>query len=139
MSIFKQFETNQQKEVDGISITYAPNADGSIPTFIVARIGPNNIEFAKAIERETRPYQRLIDQKMLPKETDLAIGRKVFCSTVLKGWSNIQNNDGTEIKFNQESAIFLMEKLPDLYADLRMQAVDASNYKDAEMEAVTKN
>lgn len=139
MSLFKQFETNRKKEQDGIEITYAPNADGSIPTFILARIGPSNVEFQKAIERETRPYQRLIDAKQLPKEKDLEIGLRVFCTTILKGWRNVQNRDGSLLEFNLQNAMFLMESLPDLYSDLRTQAVDASNYKDIEMENATKN
>ena len=39
MSLFDQFETDTAKEIEGVPVKYAPNKDGTVPTFFLSRMG----------------------------------------------------------------------------------------------------
>ena len=54
--LFKQFKTNSTKEVEGVEIEFpeAQNDDGTVPTFVISRMGKSN----KAQEKPT--WQRAI-------------------------------------------------------------------------------
>ena len=45
MSLYKQFATNSEKEMEGVEVqmTEAENEDGSIPTFVVSRIDRKSV------------------------------------------------------------------------------------------------
>src|ERR1700733_13954310 len=133
MSLYKQFKTNLDKEQSGIEVKYGANEDGSIPTFTVSRLGASNRVYAKAIERASRPHRRMIQLGQLDTETDFTLTLEVFVDTILKGWENVFNEDGTKLEYSRGNALGLMRALPDLYTDLRTQASDASNFRDAEM------
>lgn len=138
-SLFERFEIDPKKADEGISITYPPNKDGSIPTFIVLHRGPGNQRYRAALEREQQQYRRLMDLNILDDATNLLIMQRVFCSTVLKGWSNVQNRDGTSISFSETNALALFKKLPDLYYDLAKESGELSAFLLGAQENDAKN
>lgn len=139
MSIFNQFETNNTKEIEGVEVEYAPNADGSIPTFIICRMGKANKRYSKALEAATRPYRRQMELGTLDNATADRIFIGVFCDTILKGWKNIKNRDGSEIAFSKQAAVELFAKLPELYDDLQERAKSAALFRDEGIEDDAKN
>ncbi len=54
--LFKQFKTNSAKETEGVEIEFpeAQNDDGTVPTFIISRMGKSN----KAYSPRCRPRDR---------------------------------------------------------------------------------
>src|SRR3954469_12243509 len=118
MSLHKQFKTDEKKETEGIEVTYGPNDDKTIPTFRVARRGPSNQRYVKALERESAPYRRMLELGTLDSTVQAKIMRRVFCSSVLLNWDNVQDQKGKVIPFNFENAVKLFEELPELYDDL---------------------
>jgi len=139
--LFKQFKTNATKEVEGVEIefTEATNDDGSIPTFIISRMGKSNKAYAKALEASTRPYRRQVELGTLKNEVAEGLFLNVFVDNVLKGWKNVLDEEGNEIAYSKEAAISLMTALPDVYERLQEEAKLASNFRDFSLEAEAKN
>lgn len=139
--LHKQFKTNSTKEIEGVEIEFpeAENEDKSIPTFILSRMGASNKAYSKALDASTRPYRRQVQLGTLKNELAEELFKEVFVSTVLKGWKNIQKEDGTPLEFNKTNAIALMNELPDVYERLQAEAKEASNFRDFALEAEAKN
>jgi hypothetical protein len=138
-SLFKQFQTDSKKEQEGVEVTYAPNDDGTIPTFIITRLGQSNQRYAKALETATAPYRRLIDIGALDKKRERTILVDVFCSSVLLGWRDVQDTEGKLIPFNYANAKMLFETLPELYLDLAEHAAKFTTFRAETRENDAKN
>jgi hypothetical protein len=139
MSVFQQFKMDPNKETNGVPYFLAPNKDKSVPTFVLARASKTNKDYQKMLRERTAPYQRQIDLKTFDGEQAESIYMEVFIQTILKGWSNVQNEGGTDIPFTMETAKKLFEDLPDLYDELNLAANDASRYRVGVQEAEAKN
>lgn len=131
-SLFDQFETNAAKEANGVEVEFAPNRDGTVPTFIVAATSKANTKYAKALNKATKPYRRNMDA--MADEHAEAIYKDVFVKTVLKGWRNVQDRDGNQISFSVENALALFEKLPRLYDELVQRAGSIELFREAQRE-----
>jgi hypothetical protein len=138
-SLFKQFKTDLKKEQEGIPVTYAANEDGSLPTFHVKRRGPTNPQWAKALERESAPYRRLLELGTLDSKIADRIMLRVFCSSVLTGWENVQDKDNKALPYTFENAIQLFTELPELYLDLSEQAGKLAGFRIETQESDAKN
>ena len=139
MSLFAQFKTDERKEVEGVPVQYAPNGDGTIPTFFLSRMGKTNKKYTKELNRATKPFSRQLQTDTLPPEQAESIFMGVFVKTVLKGWANVRDEDGNELAFTVENATALFKKLPDLYDDLTEQAKSAALFREADIEADAGN
>jgi hypothetical protein len=139
--LFRNYKTDADKESTGIEVPFpdAQNDDGTIPTFILARMGGSNAAYQKALEAATRPHRRQIALNALKEEiaNELLLG--VFATTVLLGWRNVQDAKGGDLIYGRKEAVELMKTLPDLYARLRDEATVAANYRDESLEAQAKN
>lgn len=146
MSLSKQFKTDADKETNGIRVEYAPNADGTIPTFVISRASRGNKRYLAALERHTKPHRAAIDRKVLPAEVAENVFRQVFIDGVLQTWENVPKSDVSGnpeaegyAEFNSANANSLFARLPDLYQDLNERSADASNFRDAALEEDGKN
>lgn len=139
MSLHKQFKSDEKKENEGIDITYGPNDDKTIPTFRILRRGPSNQRYVKTLENESKPYRRLLELGALDNKIQEKIMRRVFCSSILMGWENVQDEKGKIIPFNFENAVQLFEELPELYYDLSEQAGKLSSFRAETLESDAKN
>ena len=141
MSLYKQFATNTDKEIEGIEVqmTEAENEDGSIPTFVVSRMGKSNKRYSKALEAATRPYRRQIELGTMNNDKAEEIFMGVFVDTVLKGWKNVRDENGAELPFNKQNAVKLLTDLPDVYDRLQEEAKLSANFRDAALEEEVKN
>lgn len=139
--LFKQFKTNSDKETAGVEIEFpeAQNDDGTIPTFIISRMGKSNKAYAKTLEAATRPYRRQVELGTMKNEVAEALFMSVFVDTILKGWKNVQDEKGVEILFSKESAIQLMQMLPDVYDRLQEEAKMSANFRDSALDEEAKN
>jgi len=141
MSLKSAFKTDALKENEGVEIPFpmAENEDGTIPTFLVSRMGKNNKAYQKSLEVITRPYRRQLDTGTIKPDVSRKIFMEVFCDSILKGWSNVRNEDGSEIVFSKAAAIELMEELPDLYDVLVYESQELANFRQAALENEAKN
>ena len=141
MSLYKQFATNTDKEIEGIEVqmTEAENEDGSIPTFVVSRMGKSNKRYSKALEAATRPYRRQIELGTMNNDKAEEIFMGVFVDTVLKGWKNVRDESGAELPYNKQSATKLFKDLPEVYERLQEEAKLSANFRDAALEEEVKN
>lgn len=146
MSLRAQYGTDVAKEVNGVEVEYGQNADGSIPTFIISRMGKANKRYTKALERATKPYRRQIELNTMPEAQAEKLFLEVFVSTVVLGWRNVEmadvsgsDSDEGLAEFNVENAIALFTALPELYEDLQEKAKSASMFREAALEDEAKN
>ena len=139
MSLFDQFETDSAKEIEGVPVKYAPNKDGTVPTFFLSRMGKANKKYSKALDKATKPYARQMQLGTLDEATAEELFRGVFVKTVLKGWENVRGKDGEDLAFTPENASDLFKKLPDLYDDLQEKARSAALFREEVTEADAGN
>lgn len=137
--LHKNYTMDHTKEQNGVRIEFQVNDDNSVPTFIVARMGPMNQKYNKALERITHPYKRQLELRTLPNEKAEELMQKVFVNSILLGWEHVQDENGQDIVFSAENALALFKQLPDIYYDLQRQAQDASLFRLEEQEAAAKN
>jgi hypothetical protein len=137
--LFRLFATDEKLEMDGVWIEYGLNDAGLPIRFRIARAGGRNTEYAKALERATRPYRRAIQTGTIDPKIAENIYMRVFVDSVLLGWENVQDKDGTVIPFSRESAIDLFRRLPALYDDLREQAGSLAIFREEILEGDLKN
>ena len=141
MSLYKQFATNTEKEIEGIEVqmTEAENNDGSIPTFVVSRMGKSNKRYSKALEAATRPYRRQIELGTMNNDKAEEIFLGVFVDTVLKGWKNVRDESGADMPFTKQTATKLFKDLPEVYERLQEEAKLSANFREASLEEEAKN
>ncbi|UYE91984.1 tail assembly chaperone [Klebsiella phage vB_KmiS-Kmi2C] len=140
MSLYSQYATNQDKESTGATIEVGVNDDdNSVISFVVARMGGANKAYQKALEEATRPYRRQLQQGTLSEKISEDILKRVFCKTILKGWSNVRDQFNEVLPFNQDTAYKLMTELPELYRELSEQASDIALFRDEQLKEEAKN
>lgn len=133
-SIYDTFKTDDNMETRGILLDY-----GDAGKIKIARAGGSNVRFQKALEAKTRPLRRQIDTETLSPEAGERVLVEVFASTVVIGWEDIKDSDGKDIPFSYENCVKLFTDLPDLFIDVREQAMKAANFRTAEIEEDAKN
>lgn len=139
--LHKQFKTNSAKESEGVEIEFpeAQNDDGSIPTFIISRMGKSNKAYSKSLEAATRPYRRQVELGTMKNEVAEGLFMGVFVDTILKGWKNVQGENGEAIAFSKDAATALLNELPDVYERLQEEAKLSANFRDSALESEAKN
>lgn len=139
MSLHSQFKTDTVKEIEGVPVEYAPNKDGTVPTFYLSRIGRASKAYQKALEVATRPFRRQIDLGTFPESQAQKLHLELFLAHALKGWKDIQTHEGAQIAFSKETAKNLFAELPDLYEDLTAKAQSAAMFRDESLDEEAKN
>jgi len=137
MSLFDTFETNENKEAQGVEVECAPNDDGSVPVFIIASMGRANRKYAKALEKATKPFRGNIQS--MGADFAEKVFMEIFVSCVLKDWRNVQDKEGNTVTFSEPNAIEYFKKLPRLYDYLQSQAQSVELFKDEAREEAAKN
>ena len=132
--LYSTFQTNDRLEKDGIFIEYGENTLGKPIRFKIARAGGSNKQFARTLEKLSRPHRRAIAMGSIPDEKAEQLYRKAFCSAVLLGWENVQDENNNLIEFSEENALKLFSDLPELFRDLREQANNVSLYRESILE-----
>jgi hypothetical protein len=148
MGMYSQFKTDKNLEQKGITIDYG---DFRVT---IARAGSANNKFVRVHELLTKPVRRLIDQDILPREKELQINRELYAKAVILNWEvkdgqdkdggdkwkqGIEAQDGTVLPFNEENVIATFANLPDLFADITIQATNMKLFLASNREADAKN
>ena len=139
MSAYKQYGTDVSKEVEGVVVELGTNEDGTVYSATVSRAGKANKAYQTALTKATSPYQRQIANGTLDPVLSEKIYLEVFCKTVLKGWTNMRDENDNELLFTVENAIKVMTDLPELYMELATKANTAATFKAEDLEEGAKN
>ncbi len=139
MSLYKQFQTDKELEKDGIVVQYGENSKGQATEFRIARAGGANEAYTKRAEVVLKPYRRQIQTETIENKLAEKLLMGVFVDTVLKGWSNVEDEKGKDLPFTRENAIKLFTDLPDLYRDLREQSDKSALFRLEILEADAGN
>lgn len=148
-SLFSEFKTDKDLEVQGKEFVYTAG-DGK-PVFKVrlARAGGGNKLYDQVRERVTAPYRRL---QTLTDEMSQQIGREVFSEAIVvkDSWETYKRESNTFVKgievdsgevvpATPEVIAEVMKALPDLYELLAAQAFNMHNYQKVALEQDSKN
>lgn len=146
MSLFNTFKTDAEIEKNGVILQYGfvkkPDGkpDTSRPIGIrVARAGGANTAYLRRAEAVLRPYRRQIQTDTMDRGLIDELTRQLFAETVVKGWENVQDEDGTDLPFTVENCVALFAKLPDLFTDVQEQSQRAALFRTEVMEADAGN
>lgn len=138
--LHKQFKTDKKAEKDGIAVRFDPNDDKTVPTFYVARMGgANETEWLKARARVWAPHREAEVLQTLSEDTKYQLARQSFVEGCLRGWENVQDEDGNPIPYSAPAAVKLFEELPDVFVELQNRALSLSAYLVVNVEASAKN
>lgn len=132
MDLYKTFGTSKDLEVQGVEIHFGKSI------FKVARLGGANKRYKEIAQNLLKPHQRQMDLGILDEEIQKEILIKSFVKGALKGWENVTDKDGKELKFSEENAIKLFQDLPDLYFKLEEVATDIESFQEGEAEKAAK-
>ena len=133
-SIYDTYKTNPELETKGILFDCGPEGK-----FTLARAGGSNTRFAKVLEAKLRPLRRQMDNETLDNKVGESVLIEVFANSVILGWEGVKNEKGEDFPFSIVNCIKLLTDLPDLFTDIREQAMKWTNYRVAELEDDVKN
>lgn len=118
----KLYKTNPQLEQKGINMEIAPGV-----IFVVSRYSAKSTALKEAMEKETRPYLRQIQNKSLPEEKAMEINIRAFVHGCVHDWKGVEIN-GEFPPFSKEACIDLFLEMPDLAQKLQDEATNMRNY-----------
>lgn len=135
MSAIARFHTDKQLEKDGIWIDYGEFQ------IKIARAGDSNPRYVQRRESLMRPLRRQIDNGTLSREKQDEILKQLFCECVVLDWKGAIFSDDPEenVPCTIDAVTDLVEKAPDLYADLLLQATDYKLFLKQAAEADAKS
>ena len=114
--------TDSTKEVEGAWIDCEEGL-----RLKIARHG--NVKYDEAIRTLSVPYQRRLMNNTLSQATMEEIECKAMANHILKGWENLQDDDGKEIPYTPEKAFELLTTVRDFFKMVRALAQNADNYR----------
>jgi hypothetical protein len=133
------FKTNKDTEQNGIFLEYGKTADGRPIRFKIARAGGNNTKFAKLLDRKTKPYRRQLQNETMDPKVAEQIFMEVYSESVVLGWENVEDENGSPLNYSPEACLKLFKDLPDLFNDIRDQSTKISSYQLEVRESEAKN
>jgi hypothetical protein len=137
--IYAQYKTDATVEKEGVLYEVGTGPNGE-PVYVrLARAGGGNVAFAKLLEAKLKPHKRAIQNDALDREVADRIMREVYASTVILGWENVTDENGSPLAFTKENVLKVLTDLPDLWTDIKEQSQRAALYREMEREADAGN
>ena len=128
------FGTNKDLEAgQGVKLQY--------PGFSITihRAGGSNKRFAQVLAAKMKPHRQRHERGLLDDETADRIMLEAFAESVVVGWEGVKDAKNKAIKFSVENVIKLFTDLPDLFADVKSQALNAAVFRDEAEKVEEKN
>tara|TARA_R110002096_G_C14661938_1_gene728446 strand:- start:41371 stop:41766 length:396 start_codon:yes stop_codon:yes gene_type:complete len=98
-----------------------------------------NPDFDAYMQKLRKPELRKIRKNALSADETSLITKRAMAATVVVGWTNLEADDGTPIKFSPEECLklFVDPELYDFYQFCRTESSDIGNFrKEVEADAV---
>lgn len=151
MSLRKKYKTNSTAANDGVWLKFAdaPNANGTVPGFKVARRSTQNKAYQRAMREVANEYmtdEGKVDMSGLSDEAAEALELRTFVDTILLDWENFfpeatDEDDGKELAYTKDAArkVFSNPDWSDLLADINKRAGSQSSFREQVAKADAKN
>jgi hypothetical protein len=108
MDLYRQFQTDDQKEVDGVWVPLSATA-----RIKVARMG--NPRYRECIKKKSAPYRQAGLATEIPAEVYQQLVREAVAETILVGWEGL-TTDGKKVPYTRETALKFCTDLKDFYS-----------------------
>lgn len=144
MNIFKAFKRNDDLIVKGAKLVIGETAEGKEISFRIARAHESYPDFQSAVQDGLEKNKRALDSldktdKKAESKLRTDIVMSAFVSTCIKGWENVQAEDGTDLVYS-EDAIKALAELPELIEEMFKFASTDKNYVgDFDAQGALKN
>lgn len=132
MNLYRQFKTDEQKEVDGVWVPLTATARVKI-----ARMG--NARYKECIKRLTAPYRQSGVSADIPDEIYQQLARETAAETILVDWDGIEDQDGKALPYSKKAALDAINDLKDFYVLVMSVAHDMERFKVTAQAALEKN
>jgi hypothetical protein len=134
MAKLKVIRTDPDRMEDGVWRKYIDDVE-----LLIASV--NNRGYHDAKDRLLRPHLRQVRAKALSPDEVLEIIKPAVAHHILKGWKNIQDDNGTEIPFSPQTALefFRDPGLADLYSFVLEVSGEIENYRQQLLEEAAGN
>jgi hypothetical protein len=136
INMFSRYAIDKEKEKNGVWSEF-DLGNGKPWRFKIARLSKRNAEYLKCVEKIFKPYRRVIDY--LDKSVLLQLEMKIFIEAILKEWQNVTNEKGEPLELNPENAMYIFEKLPDIYETLKEDSENSKLFLEEEIKEDSKN
>lgn len=144
MSIYQQFRTDSDKEIEGIVLDYDDTR------ITIARAGGNNKKFNKAMEKHTAPMRRSIRLGTVTENIAEKALIEVYAESVILKWETLVGKEWKEgiqnpkkgeplLPFTVNNVKNTLQMLPELFYDIQEQACYVRNFREDLIEADVKN
>lgn len=142
MSLYKQFKTDSVSETKGVRLEYG---DFRVT---VARAGGGNKNFAKVLDRKSKPYRSQIRLETLDPDVGRRIMAETYAESVITNWetlvegewkAGVEGPDGALLPFTAKNVAATLEALPDLFGDIQEQAGKVALFRESIREDDSKN
>jgi hypothetical protein len=130
---YKLFKTNPELEMNGVTSDFG----GMFIT--IARSGGANKTYQQVLSKRFKPYRSQLDRDTIDPDLANKIYAEVFASTIVKGWSDVTDEDDNPLPFTFENCVKLFLDLPDLFAEVQKKAADLSLFREEEVKAISGN
>ena len=136
INMFSRYAIDKEKEQNGVWSEFDLGF-GEPWRFRIARLSKRNVEYLKCVEKVFKPYRKVLDY--LDKSVLLKLEMEVFINSILKEWQNVTNEKGEPLELNLENAMFIFEKLPDVYDTLKEDSENSKLFLEEEIKEDSKN
>jgi hypothetical protein len=138
-NLYNRYKTNKEAEVNGVRHVLAVDAKGVETAIWIARAGGGNVKFLSTLNTKTKPYQRNGIVVGASADVQRQILREAYAETVIVGWENMENEDGTPMEFSKANALQLITDLDDLFTEIVALATNQELYRADRLEDEAKN
>jgi hypothetical protein len=128
----QQFKTDSERETEGVWVDV-----GSDCRLLIARM--NNTKYEEELRKLGKPYLRQIRMGTVDAQTLEGITIKATARAILKGWENLEGEDGKPIKFSVEKAEEVMTKYRDFFRMVQEFAQDQEIFRQQVVEEAEGN
>jgi len=142
MSFKKQFAADLEATKNGKELFIGKTSKDEPITFTVASMDNGNLEYQRARDNMNR---NLAEKYENPSDAPLEVQKeeqlKIVCKHVIKGWSNVKDDEGNNIPFTEE-AVYEMLSDPALYRvydKVLAAALDNSRFDKKAMDKALGN
>jgi len=134
MAKLSQIQTDDELENKGTWFTWELDVQ-----LRIARAG--NRAFDTMMQTLSKPHVKASRDGNLPDDVQEDILKQAIAKTILVGWKNIDNDDGTPMKWSAKASLNLLqdEGLRDLYKFVLIKSNDVANFRRKLDDDAVKN
>jgi len=133
MKINQRFATDKAAEEGGVWVEIGEGA-----AVKVARFG--NDRHQAALDRLRKPYRNILRAGgEIPADRHTEIAIEAMADALLLDWRGFENDDGSEVAYSREMAVWFLTELKDFRNQIAALAMEVESYRASALETAAKN